>query len=608
MLTRCSRDVIIISYYGRGINMAKYDFFISYARKDGVEYAKAVADILTKKGYTVWRDDMFLSAGFDYAESISEAIASSNCLLPIVTDAYTSSPSALNELVLAFECSKKRAKMILPLIISSMGLPFVDFYAEDLYCIQVGLSDDIFSATEKMVGIYERKRQSEISYEKLLEFKNIGNSNKIAATICDLINLTVRKWEHSSKYAYNARHYSMNKKSVADELYRLYLELETYSGRYDDESRGVVHRMLGAIDNVDSMLRDAAKEGSKINLFTSHIYFVSIAIRIIYSDRSIRRECADVITSGDIPNACPVEMYIDKQKLFADAYARLIGGITEESELSDDEITFIKETESFIFKGGEHEKPSSQVTKQRHEEELTEKDEILLSVAKFMQEGNRLFDVLQSRGLAGDFLSCLLTSYERLKNYCEVVGATKVAADCVDRIVEIRDTIERADDTSADETVENGIKSLLGFTLKGSGSYDVFISFKSEDSDLAETIYNFCQQNLKVPFWSKRTLPQLSKSEYEDAIYDAINKSKHFIIVLSKLEYLNTNWIGTEMRTFHTEIIEGRKKDANFVFVVTDDVYKEIISSNKICLDVRYRRYQIIKMSEFKEILPSYLV
>ena len=87
-----------------------------------------------------------------------------------------------------------------------------------------------------------------------------------------------------------------------------------------------------------------------------------------------------------------------------------------------------------------------------------------------------------------------------------------------------------------------------------------------------------------------------------------INKSKHFIIVLSKLEYLNTNWIGTEMRTFHTEIIEGRKKDANFVFVVTDDVYKEIISSNKICLDVRYRRYQIIKMSEFKEILPSYLV
>jgi hypothetical protein len=184
------------------------------------------------------------------------------------------------------------------------------------------------------------------------------------------------------------------------------------------------------------------------------------------------------------------------------------------------------------------------VPKQRQDDVLSENDDILLSVAKFMQEGNKLFDVLQSRGIVGDFLNCLLTSYERLKNYCEVVGAKNVAADCVDRIVEIRNAIEHsACEEVPDEKVENGIKSLLGFTIKGSGNYDAFISFKSEDSDLAERIYNYCQQHLKVPFWSKRTLPQLSKSEYEDAIYDAIRKSKHFVVVLSNSKLRKRKYI-----------------------------------------------------------------
>ena len=587
--------------------MAKYDFFISYTRRDGIEYARQLTELLTKKGYTVYRDDGFISAGGSFADAISEAIASCNCFLPIVTDAYTTSQFALNELFTAFECSKKRAKTIISLIFTSMGLPFVDFYTDDLYCIQ-SEPEEFFEAAEKVVAIYERKRQTEISYEKLLEFKSIGSIDKAAVTVCDLINLTVRKWEHSAKHAYNAHHFYMDKKTVAEELYLLYLELQGYSGRYDDESRAVVHRILRAIDNVDQTLRTLPGGGADGNLFTNHIYFASIAVRIMYYERDIRKECADVITSGDVPNACPLDMYIEKQKPFADAYARLMEKIGDGAEFSDSELAFIRETEKFIFKNADPEEISSSSGKQRCEEQLSENDEILLSIAKFLQEGNRLFDVLQSKGLAGDFLSCLLTSYERLKNYCEIVGATGVAADCVERIIEIRDAIDRANDSNSDERIENGIKSLLGLTLKDSGDYDVFISFKSEDSDLAEAVYSFCQQNLKVPFWSKRTLPQLSKSEYEDAIYDAINKSKHFVVVLSKLEYLNANWIDTEMKTFHTEIIEGRKKDANFVFVVEDDVYKKIIDSNKTCLNVRYRRYQIIKMSEFKKTLMSYIV
>ena len=61
------------------------------------------------------------------------------------------------------------------------------------------------------------------------------------------------------------------------------------------------------------------------------------------------------------------------------------------------------------------------------------------------------------------------------------------------------------------------------------------------------------------------------------------------------------------MSTFHRAITEGRKNGANFVFVVTDDVYEAIMDSNKMCLDERYCGYQIIKMSEYEETLAQYI-
>lgn len=192
---------------------------------------------------------------------------------------------------------------------------------------------------------------------------------------------------------------------------------------------------------------------------------------------------------------------------------------------------------------------------------LTNDDKILVSIAKFIQDGNKLFDIIQKNGMAGDFLECLRESYERLKNYCIVVGADDVAAECAERIIEIRnDSKNRQDEGHENEIAEKGIKSLLGFTLENSGKYDVFISFKNEDSDLAEKIYEYCHKHIKEPFWSKKSLPNLSKSEYSKAIDMALENSKHFVVVLSDLEYLDAEWIKYEMDVFNNEIKEGRKK------------------------------------------------
>ena len=188
------------------------------------------------------------------------------------------------------------------------------------------------------------------------------------------------------------------------------------------------------------------------------------------------------------------------------------------------------------------------------------------------------------------------------------MGADDVAAECAERIVEIRNEVGKQQvGAAANKKAEKGIKSLLGFTLEDSGNYDVFISFKNEDADLQERIYEYCNKRIKQPFWSKKALPRLSKSEYSKAIDMALENSKHFVVVLSDLKYLDAEWVKYEMDVFNNEIKEGRKKNSNFVIVATDDVYKQIIQSNKTVLAIAYRRYQIIKMSEYEETLAQYL-
>ncbi len=580
--------------------MARYNFFISYCRSDGLAYARQITELLTQKGYTVCIAEDSVPAGTDYSEVIAEAIKNSDCFLPVITDNYSSSQWATRELAFAFEVSSSRGQKVVPLVFSDKMSDRVMYYTAGLQNVQA-CEQDISAAVEQLDRIYGSKLKVSILYEKLVEFKNIKNYNKIADTVCELIALTLEKW-NTAEPAFKTR------QNICRELLRLYAELESYIGSYDEESKLAAHKMVAALNSVEALLNGASlSEGE--NVFLSNLYFSSVALRLIYSDRIIRMECADVITSGDVRSACAVPWYVSKQRSFLKAYTESLKNGAFYSNLSDEDTVFITETKEYIFENISDAEADSALLKEKTADDTSENDEILLSVARFMQEGNKLFDVLESRGIAGDFLSCLLTSYERLKNYCEIIGAKDVAADCVDRIVEIRRAIDKASgETIGDEKVENGIKSLLGFTIKSSGNYDVFISFKSEDSDLAERVYDYCQQNLKVPFWSKKTLPQLSKSEYEDAIYDAIRKSRHFVVVLSKLDYLSANWIKREMSAFDRAITEGRKQDANFVFVVTDDVYKKIIDSNKMCLDERYCGYQIIKMSNFEETLISYIV
>ena len=633
-----------------------------------------------------------IRVGNNFTHSIIDAISNCDYFVPIITDATSKSQWVMKEISFAFSKAESRATQIIPIVATEHLDDVLRFYLAPIQQIRLKRNVELSVAVNETVDQIDRivgyKLKSALLYEKLSEYKKLNNYNKEAETICELIQLTREKYIRIPKIEFASVW------KVCEDLLNLYSLLSNYVGSYNNESRNAAHKILNELDATHDVL-NAPEENGKRNLFQRHILFAAVAIRIVHIERKIRCECIDILSNGDVRNACPISAYVEKQKVFVNVfnseYVKVDNDGFEESKRQ-----FISETPKYIFsasnkihlesaiekeiysaltkcgysvdcefrlnqyivdmaikKNGKYilfieivsalantqrllegkrelasyiesiggklhiinsydwsKDPQAEIEKIKNiiDSVPTQDDELLVSIARFIQDGNKLFDVLQKNGIAGDFLECLRESYERLKNYCIVVGADDVAAECAERIVEIRNEVgKQQSGVSENEKAEKGIKSLLGFTLEDSGKYDVFISFKNEDSDLAGRIYEYCHKRIKQPFWSKKSLPRLSKSEYSKAIDMALENSKHFIVVLSDLKYLDAEWIKYEMDVFNNEIKEGRKKDSNFIIVATDDVYNQIIQSNKTVLDIAYRRYQIIKMSEYEETLAQYI-
>ena len=571
--------------------MAKYNFYISYSHRDGEEYASVVVRQLQKKGYKVFTDKSSLPDSNNWAVEILEAISNSDCFIPIITDQYLQSAWAMEELQLAISESKNRSKPVIPLVFCEAPLPSgICHHMENRISYRIDSAPQIRSVIDQIHRTWGYKYKSEALYERLAVYNESRYYNKSAAVVCQLFAMLLDQWTDAD---------GGQRRALCREMCRLYQPLLDYVGSYDEESRKTAHEIMDTLQRVENLWKDGD------TAFHHDPFFAAFAVRALHAHRAIWLECVDVLSNGDVHNPTPAQEHRHKQ----DPFLQLLTQPQrwwQYGNLSQEDAVFVAESSQFLLSQEEQFAPKPKDLS-FSAPKRSENDEILLSVAKYLQESNRLFDTLQKNGMSGEFLKCLMTGYERVKNYCEVVGASDVAADCVDRILELRTLIDKQDEGDCDEKVKNGIKSLLGLTIQGSGRYDLFISFKHEDADLAESIYKYCQRHMKVPFWSKRTLPELSKSEYEDAIFGALRNAKHFVVVLSKLEYLNANWIKKEMSTFDRGITEGRKPGGNFVFVVTDDVYQQIIACNKECLDDRYCGYQIIKMSEYEESLLPYL-
>ncbi len=102
--------------------------------------------------------------------------------------------------------------------------------------------------------------------------------------------------------------------------------------------------------------------------------------------------------------------------------------------------------------------------------------------------------------------------------------------------------------------------------------YDVFISKNSKDIAIARTLSNILKQNGLSVFESEESLPQMGQAEYSDAIDDALNHSRHLLVICSKNENgKNSRWVKYEWQTFRDEVFSGRK-DGNIVVIRLDRI------------------------------------
>jgi hypothetical protein len=106
---------------------------------------------------------------------------------------------------------------------------------------------------------------------------------------------------------------------------------------------------------------------------------------------------------------------------------------------------------------------------------------------------------------------------------------------------------------------------------KSDGIIDVFISYKSEDTEYAKEVYEYLtSQNFQV-FFSKESLPQLGSDEYHEQIDIAIERTRHMVVVSSRSENVLAKWVKYEWRLFLGEKLAGRKP-GNLVTVIAGDM------------------------------------
>ena len=570
-----------------------YDVYICYSTVD-MKPAKCFKDCLEERGVSVKFGLADTPSGENIEDAMIRAIAGSKMFIPIITKNSMNSPYFERELSLAKAVSMSRSKTVIRVVYnldddSIRGHAKHYFGGYQTKHIKSDNENEIREVANSIADYIDKKKDEGVILDKFMEYSKAGLKNKAAHVLCDIIDGLC---DDMSMTDYGIKQ-MLALFSYTQKLDDLYCD-------YTDEGKKLAKRKLDTIPQIK-----AAVKGEK---FMISAYTTSIAIRIIYYAMSIHVDIADSMTGGDVTGGLinlgsTKKEYIESQSAFFAKYYEC-----KDKELSSDideaRKQFITDTVKYVCDGRILTPRTVETVKEIPD---TPDNDLLKSVASFMNEGNRIFDMICDEKPAREFLKCLITSYERLKSYSEVVGATGICGECIEKIEELKQKLTKISiASSSDERAENGIKSLLGLSIPKSGEFDVFISHKTEDFDLAVDMYDFLKENLKEAFLDKYTLPEMSEAKYKKSITEALEGSKHFVVLISNLEYLESKWVSLDMELFLTEKDEGRKT-GNFLIVVTDDVYDQIMASNKKALSIEYRRFEIIKFKDYKNVILNYL-
>ena len=132
------------------------------------------------------------------------------------------------------------------------------------------------------------------------------------------------------------------------------------------------------------------------------------------------------------------------------------------------------------------------------------------------------------------------------------------------------------------EKINNIQKGILEISNKEE-PFDVFICYKetdengnrTEDSVIAQDLYNILQkEGLKV-FFAKITLENKIGESYEPYIYAALNSSKVMLVIGTKKEYLEAIWVKNEWSRYLNLIKNGENKT-----FCNKTTFKQYLSTN----------------------------
>lgn len=104
--------------------------------------------------------------------------------------------------------------------------------------------------------------------------------------------------------------------------------------------------------------------------------------------------------------------------------------------------------------------------------------------------------------------------------------------------------------------------------------YDVFVSAKSEDYPAARKAVTFLRKAGLLVFFSDQELPEVGVSDYFEVIDNALEASRHMLVVTSSPMHVNSRWVRKEWQTFLNEKLSGRK-DGNLVTLLCGGVQIE---------------------------------
>ena len=230
--------------------------------------------------------------------------------------------------------------------------------------------------------------------------------------------------------------------------------------------------------------------------------------------------------------------------------------------------------------------------------------ELLYKIANYCDASIDLFYELLKDNQSPEGLNCLKTSYTRLLNYCKIIGGMDdVISSALSKMKKSEKEFSKGNLVTKEvkNDIINTYRTYLGLEFPESDNYDVFISYKSEDEMLARRVYDYLLGEGKRVFFACEVLPDMGKTEYRDAIMDALDHSQHFVLVTSKLDYITSNWVKEEWSFYVSKLIEDNHK-GNLAIIIHDD-FK--VDKNQLPPNLRYK--QRLLMSNFKESLLKYL-